>query len=42
MTHRLSWHAVNGAYFIDVVISGIATRAMIDTGLIDPAQQVAL
>ena len=40
MSHVLTWPAVRGHYSIDVTIGGIAVSAMVDTGLIDPMQQV--
>ena len=40
MSHVLTWPAVQGHYSIDVTIGGIAVSAMVDTGLIDPMQQV--
>ena len=41
MSQALTWPAtVRGDYVIDVVIGGLAASAMVDSGLVDPAQMV--
>ena len=41
MSQVMTWPATStGHYVIDVVIGGIAVKAMIDSGLVDPAQLV--
>ncbi len=41
MSQALTWLATaRGDYVIDVVIGGLASSAMVDSGLVDPAQLV--
>ena len=41
MSQSLTWLATaRGDYVIDVVIGGLGASAMVDSGLVDPAQLV--
>ena len=41
MSQVLTWPATfRGDYVLDVLVGGVAVTAMIDTGLVDPAQLV--